>query len=690
MGGRFVLPLFSAVRAGRSLHAGTSVLLAGTLVLAGTGCDPLGTSANPEATPAPRATPQPARATVQVRRATIVDAIKVLGRVVSSQEADLSFRNSGRIREVYVQPGDLVQAGQVLAELDQRDLPWSLAKARVEAERQEVRVAAAQAKEVVDDTRLDVLNVRAAEMAVDQALINVEKAQVGAQDADIKKAEADLAARRAELDRIRFDVEDRNALLAGKRVELELKQLPPEPLDIVSAQAAVETARIRLEQLKAGPRREDVRAAELALEMERTKLIKLKDQPRIRPEEIANAQLDVEKAQVALTRVLADIDAGQIRTEESRQAAVKAAQNQMLQANNTLDKVRASANESRVDEIRAQEQVIQLAEIALAKVRTVPTSDVAAAEAALASAQTRLEQVARVGRDEAELNALRAQVQSMELNVENARRSTGVAEANTAAASAKLDQLLRGPLDFDARDAQNKVGIARVAVDAARARLQLRRDTIAQTRAVAAFDVETLRRAVDAARLDVQNFESQMGDVKIVAPFAGRVTRVAARPGDNVNAFMPLFNVSSLQGLVVKADISEADVARIGVGMKADLTMDAFPNQVIVGTIAALPELTTGSVGQAPDRSTRIVVNWPGAGAEMGMLARVQVTLLVKPDVLMVPNGAVRTVGKRKFVEYMDGDIKRSRNVETGIQTDAETEITSGVQEGQVILAGQS
>jgi hypothetical protein len=74
----------------------------------------------------------------------------------------------------------------------------------------------------------------------------------------------------------------------------------------------------------------------------------------------------------------------------------------------------------------------------------------------------------------------------------------------------------------------------------------------------------------------------------------------------------------------------------------------------------------------------------------MGMLDRVQITLQIKPDVLIVPNGTVRTVGKRKFVEYMDGEIKRSRNVETGISTDAETEITTGVQEGMVILAGQS
>ena len=155
-------------------------------------------------------------------------------------------------------------------------------------------------------------------------------------------------------------------------------------------------------------------------------------------------------------------------------------------------------------------------------------------------------------------------------------------------------------------------------------------------------------------------------------------------------AFMPLFNVSSLAGLTVKADIPDSDLERISTGMKAELTMDAFPNQTLTGTITSLPDLVVGSQGQAPDRSTRVDVSWPGPGAEMGMLARVQVTLLIKRDVLMVPNGAVRVVGKRKFVEYMDNDIKRSRNVETGISTESDTEVISGLQEGMVILAGQS
>ena len=658
-----------------------SVVLAGCNPLANTGQEPLPTVA------APKPTPVPQLPTVQVKKGTIVDAIKVLGRVVSSREADLSFRNSGRIRDVYVQPGDLVQPGQVLAELDQRDLPWSLAKARVDLERQQVRIAAQEAKAVVDDTRLDELNVRAAEIALAQAQIGLEKTRLGAPDADLKRAEAELAARQADLDRARFDVRDKEAALAAKQAELVYRQLGPDPLEVTKARADVETARLRVEQLKAGPRPEDIRAAELALDQERTKLDRVREQPRVLPHDLANARIEVEKAQVALTKVLADIDAGSIRGETNRDIAVRAAQAELERVTNAEQKLKATA--PRPEEIRAQEQAVQLAELALQKVRTVLPTDIEAAQATLTAAQAKLDQLLR-GPQENELSAITTQLRSTELSLENAKGAVNVAEASLGAARARLTVLTRGAVEFDVRDAQNRVALAVSGVEAARARLTTRRASLQQQRTTAQLDLEQQRRGLEQVQLDVANLESQTGDVKIVSPFAGRITRVAARPGDTVNAFMPLFNVSSLEGLTVKADISESDLPRIATGMKADLTMDAYPNQPLVGTITQLPDLVVGSQGQAPDRSTRIDVAWPGPGAEMGMLARVQITLVVKPDVLMVPNGAVRVVGKRKFVEYMDGDIKRSRNVETGIQTDAETEITSGLQEGMVILAGQS
>jgi RND family efflux transporter MFP subunit len=667
---------------------GAALLAAGMFLLAGTGCDILGAPQPAGPTPAPKATPTPQHAEAQVTRGTIVDAIKVLGRVVSSREADLSFRNTGRIREVYVQPGDMVTTGKVLAELDQRDLPWNLAKARVTVQQAQLRLAAAQAKDVVDDSVLGRFAVRTAEIGVGLAELNVQRLQAGALPTDVRKAEADVAARQAELDKARFDVQDKQAALEAKQADLAIKQQGPDPLLVVQARADVEAAKIKVEQLSAGPRAEDVRAAQIGLDLERTKLDRLQDLPRIKTEELANARADVEAARARLTKVLADIDAGAIKGEQARSLAVQAAQLELEKAQNTLNG-REAAGTGTPEEIRLQQQSVTLKELELQKIQNQPGFDLEAARADLGAKQTALDQLL-AGLTEAEVAALKAQIEASQFAVENARQAVSAAEANLVASKAKLDLASQGPNDFQLRDANNQVALARTQVTSAQAKLRADQETIAQKRAVAAYDLEQLRRAIDQANLDVQNFEAQTGDVKIVAPFDGRITRLAARPGDNVQAFFPILNLSSLEGLVVKADIAEADLPRISAGMPVDLTMDAYPNQGLRGRIDALPEVTVGQVGQAPDRSTRIVVDWPGPGAEMGMLARVQVTLQIKPDVLMVPNGAVRTVGKRKFVEYMDGEIKRSRNVETGIVTDQDTELVSGVQEGMTILAGQS
>lgn len=62
--------------------------------------------------------------TVRVEAARLTDSEGVLqypGRVVNSNEANLSFRVAGQLKRVYVGEGDQVKAGQLIAELDDTD-----------------------------------------------------------------------------------------------------------------------------------------------------------------------------------------------------------------------------------------------------------------------------------------------------------------------------------------------------------------------------------------------------------------------------------------------------------------------------------------------------------------------------------------------------------------------------------------
>jgi RND family efflux transporter MFP subunit len=661
------------------------------VAVTGVACNPLEDGPKPFPTPTVRPTSTPNRAYATVRAGTIIDAVKTLGRVVAAREADLSFRNTGRVRDVYVQPGDLVQSGQVLAELDQRDLPWQLARANLAVTQAQVRLDAARAKVIAESSVVDGLVVDLANAQLAGALIAAAKLEAPVPEADLLDATAKLAQAQASLDVANFAILVRDADIAAKRADLAIKERPADPIDVARAKLDIEAAKVRLAQASAGPLAQDVRGAEVALDQERTRLARLTDAPRARAEDIDSARLDLRRAEAALDKVVAEIDAGNLTRAATRGATLETARNNVATAKNLLDKLLAGGPTDA--EIAAQRAAVRVAELALERVTHPLTFDADAARIGVRGAEARLAQVSMAASD-LERATVRAQVEALVLGRTALQDAVTVAEAQVVAAKARLALVARGADDFDRRDAAVRVASIASQVVALRERASTNQAAIAQARAVAAFDEETLRRAVEQARLDVGNFENQTGDVRITAPFTGRITRLALRPGDNVNAFMPMMNLSSLDGLVVKADISEAEVPRLAVGMPVELQMDIFPGQVVAGRITTLPVNTTERVGAAPDRATRIAVDWPTSGGtarpELGMLARVQVTLLRKPNVLLVPNAAIKVVGRRKFVEYMDGEIRRSRNVEVGIVTDTETEVLSGVQAGMVVIAGQT
>jgi multidrug efflux pump subunit AcrA (membrane-fusion protein) len=124
------------------------------------------------------------------------------------------------------------------------------------------------------------------------------------------------------------------------------------------------------------------------------------------------------------------------------------------------------------------------------------------------------------------------------------------------------------------------------------------------------------------------------------------------------------------------------------VGEKAQVAIDAVPGVVFNGTVHDLPSSVVTQDGAITDKTAKIAMDWTQPGAALGMLARVEIVVQQKDGVLTVPNEAVKTVGQRRFVEYMDGNVKRSRSVTTGITTDTQTEIVTGLDEGTTILAG--
>ena len=182
------------------------------------GCEQLPGDVLVTPTPIPTPVPLP-KAVHQIERGDIVDSVTLLGLVDSLQRVNLSFRIGGRLNGFHVEPGDMVEAGQLLAELDVGFLPHELAKAEKQLEIARLRVQAAQgAKE---------LALAEAQATLDLGRLALEQGRGGAAEADVARMELAVAAAETKL-ALLADQHDRE--IALYQAEAELKAIDVEML----------------------------------------------------------------------------------------------------------------------------------------------------------------------------------------------------------------------------------------------------------------------------------------------------------------------------------------------------------------------------------------------------------------------------------------------------------------------------
>jgi HlyD family secretion protein len=238
------------------------------------------------ANPPGRATAVPAGpATVAVTRGKIIGSVSGSGAIAAEQSVDLYFQSTGNVRAVAVTEGDVVQAGQVLAEVDSSDLQLSLANAQAALNQQQARFDQTRTGAADYDLAASQANVDAAQANYDAALkkAGVNDAQVQVARASLDKAAVALQKAKADYDTAVADGKtDLNAVTAARQ----------------QAQIDYETAQANYNIQVVSINDTGVRSAAAALSSAHAGLLKLQSSPTAQDVQIAQAQL--EQAKIAL------------------------------------------------------------------------------------------------------------------------------------------------------------------------------------------------------------------------------------------------------------------------------------------------------------------------------------------------------------------------------------------------------
>lgn len=206
----------------------------------------------PIAVAAPASLPPTAVETIAISPGDGAREVRLIGQVESRISTTIRPRTEGTVGNFFVQPGDTVRAGTLLAVLDDADQQLALSRARAdlaEAESELARLEAGTRQEVIARQRAALQSARALER---EALDNLERTQaLVAEGALPRRLSIEAQAQADATKGTRLEAEAALAeAIAGPRVE-----------DIATQQAIVAASRAAVEQAQLNLERTEIRAA---------------------------------------------------------------------------------------------------------------------------------------------------------------------------------------------------------------------------------------------------------------------------------------------------------------------------------------------------------------------------------------------------------------------------------------------
>jgi multidrug efflux pump subunit AcrA (membrane-fusion protein) len=209
---------------------------------------------------------------------------------------------------------------------------------------------------------------------------------------------------------------------------------------------------------------------------------------------------------------------------------------------------------------------------------------------------------------------------------------------------------LGGVSQVDLREARSAALQAAAELEAARAQ-------VARVDRAPTETLEGLRLAVAQAANRVQQLERDVQRGRVLAPFTGEVAQVYAQQGEFIAAGSRAFRLVDPSSLRLSFSVPVDDAASLTVGRGLRVTVGGTTLEARVARNASVP----GDDRLVPLQG-RFVGGQKLGNLEPGSAVRLSYTVTLATGALL-PTGALRLEGERRFVYVVSGDTVRQRDV---------------------------
>lgn len=563
-------------------------------------------------------------------RDILVQSVEVTGEIEPAARIDLAFETNGMLEEVFVEIGDEVNKGDVLARLKDEDLAFAYRRAEAAYALSSANLNQRLAGETAESIQVAQSNVDQAQAAYDKALSDLETTKVQVQN-DLENAEIALQTAKNNLENTA-------------------------PISDQALENAIDSAKVVLIGAL-GPLRTALTDGDTVSGVDDT----------------ATNQL--------YERYLGALKDGSLETSRQTYRIAKASKEQADTAVEAID-----SQSTQAEVIAATDKVltaIRDVQEFLLDVQDVLTNTITSTY----FTQTELE--AKKTTINADYNAVTAQ----KTTVNTARQSVLNANLSKTAEQQKLEDAYQSAqvayeialtnIDLKISQASSSVAIQKAALESAQAALALKK---ADPRAV---DLAGLRAQVQDAKVALDQAAANLAKATITAPVDGTITDVVSDIGEQIVANTAQVKMIGTEKYDIEAQVPEADITKVKVGQPAIITLDAYGDDVeFTGTVTAEnPDQTV--IQDAIYYDVRLQLNTRDMEIKPGMTANVTIETDRVADAVIIPLRAIRTDAEtgEKTVRVLVNGQPVERTVTVGTKGDeGRVQITDGVMPGDEVI----
>lgn len=221
-------------------------------------------------------------------------------------------------------------------------------------------------------------------------------------------------------------------------------------------------------------------------------------------------------------------------------------------------------------------------------------------------------------------------------------------------------------------------------------------------------NLEDLKAQIRQTEIQINTAKTDLEYTDIRSPLDGVIVSVPVEIGQTINANQTtptIVNIADLKKMEIKMEISEGDIGHVKVGDKVEYSILSNIDKKYIGYLSSIdPGLTTLSDGKYTTQTSltnstssnsaiyyyaKLKVNNENNLLRIGMTTQNTIIIRDLKNILILPTSAIKSDQNGNYVLVKKDDKIEQVRIKVGISSSINTQIVSGLNEGDIVINSQ-